>query len=93
MDRIRFDEVTAKAASERACRVVEVQFDDDENIFDVTIARLDDTPVTIDDCEYVHRAVLTAFDRNVEDYSMTVGSVGLSSEEADMQLEAIENEK
>lgn len=93
MDRIKFDEVIARAVGERACEVVEIQFDDDENIFDVTIGRLDGSSVTIADCEYVHRAVLAAFDRNVEDYSMTVGSAGLSPEEADRQLEEMENEK
>ena len=34
----------------------------------------------------MHRAVLAAFDRNVEDYALTVGSVGISAEEADALL-------
>ena len=38
------------------------------------------------DCEYVHRAVLAAFDRDIEDYALTVGSAGISSEEADQML-------
>ncbi len=88
MDRLRFDAVLEKAAGERGCEVVEVSFNDDDNIFEVTIDKKDGL-VDLSDCEFVHRAVLDAFDRNVEDYSLTVGSLGLSSEEADKILETI----
>ncbi len=77
-----FKKVIEKAASERDCRVVEIGFNDDDNVFDVTIDK-DEEPVGMDDCEYVHRAVLAAFDRNVEDYALTVGSVGIDAAEAD----------
>ena len=64
-----------KAASERGCRLVALSFDDDNNVFDATVASLDgEALVSLDDCEYVHRAVLAAFDRNIEDYALTVGS-------------------
>ena len=77
-----------KAAAEKGCKVVEVIFDDDENVFEVTIDK-EQGPVDIEDCEYVHRAILDAFDRNIEDYSLTVSSVGLSPEEADKLLETV----
>ena len=77
------------AAEERGCRVVNLVFNDDDNVFDVTIGRNDATPVDLADCEFVHRAVLAAFDRNVEDYALTVGSVGIDPEEADKMLETI----
>ncbi len=88
MDRNKFESVLAQAAAERGCAVVELAFDDDDNIFEVTIDKKDGL-VDLEDCEYVHRAVLGAFDRNVEDYSLTVGSLGLSPEEADKILETI----
>ena len=88
MNRSEFESVLLHAAEQRGCKVVDLMFDDDENIFEVTIDR-EDSPVDIEDCEFVHRAILDAFDRNVEDYSLTVSSVGLSSEEADRLLETV----
>ena len=46
--------------------------------------------VDLQDCEYIHRAILAAFDRNVEDYSLTVSSRGIDPEEADQLLRSIE---
>lgn len=88
MDRIKFHKVVEKAASERGCSVIGVKFDDDDNIFDVTLVK-DGSDVELADCEYVHRAVLAAFDRNVEDYALTVGSAGLDAEDADRILNTI----
>lgn len=88
MNRNEFEAVVAKAASQRDCVVVEIKFDDDENVFEVTIDK-EGGPVELADCEFVHRAVLGTFDRNIEDYSMTVSSKGLSSEEADELLQTI----
>lgn len=88
MDRNKFQEIVEKAAQERGCVVVEIQWDDDDNVFDVTV----DKPhgdVDLQDCEYVHRAVLAAFDRNIEDYSLTVGSLGIDAAEADELLKTI----
>ena len=78
------------AASQRGCSVVDLMFNDDDNVFEVTIDRTDGAPVDLADCEYVHRAVLGAFDRNVEDYALTVGSVGVDPDEADEMLKTIE---
>lgn len=88
MNRSEFESVLLKAAEQRGCKVVDLMFDDDENVFEVTIDR-EESPVDIEDCEFVHRAILDAFDRNIEDYSLTVSSVGLSPEEADRLLETV----
>ena len=47
-----------------------------DNVLDVTIDSL--RGVTLDDCMTVNNAVLTAFDRDVEDYELNVGSYGIS---------------
>jgi ribosome maturation factor RimP len=57
---------------------------DDDNNIEVTIDKQGGADLS--DCEYVHRAVLAAFDRDIEDYALTVGSVGISAEEADSLL-------
>ena len=88
MDKNEFLKVTGNAVQERGCILADVKFDDDENVFEVTIDK-QDADVTLEDCEYVHRAILAAFDRNVEDYSLTVSSLGIDAEEADEMLKSI----
>lgn len=83
MEKTELQPVLDKAAAERGCRVVEIAADDDNN-FDVTIDK--DGGADLADCEFVHRAVLAAFDRDIEDYALTVGSLGISPEEADTLL-------
>lgn len=85
MEKTELLKVLDKAVQERGCSLVELEFDDDDNVFVVTIDK-EGPGVDISDCEYVHRAVLAAFDRNIEDYSLTVSSVGISPEEADELL-------
>ena len=82
--------VLEKASAERGCVLVGLDFDDDDNVFTATIDK-EGADVELSDCEYVHRAVLAAFDRNVEDYSMTVTSLGIDAAEADEILRTIEN--
>lgn len=89
MEKAAFEKVLASAAEERGCKVVELLFNDDDNIFDVTLDK--ESGVDLDDCEYVHRAILAAFDRNIEDYALTVSSMGLSAEEADELLNTIKD--
>ena len=48
-----------------------------DNIVEVLLDSMGD--VTIDDCVRVNNAVLAAFDRDVEDYELTVGSYGITS--------------
>lgn len=80
-----------KAAAERGCLLAGLELDEDNNI-EVLIDR-DGADVDLADCEYVHRAVLAAFDRDIEDYALTVSSVGISAEEADALLSNGESDK
>ncbi len=88
MDREKFQNVVDTAVGERGCSLVELKFDDDDNVFEVVISKAGGS-VDLSDCEYVHRAVLAAFDRNVEDYALTVGSAGMDAAEADEMLKSI----
>jgi len=89
MEQKVFKEVLEKAAAECGCVLADLAFDDDDNVFVVTIDK-PGADVGLSDCEYVHRAVLAAFDRNVEDYSLTVTSLGIDAAEADEMLKTIE---
>ena len=89
MERDALLKVVETAAAERGCAVVDLKFDDDENVFEVTIDKAD-APVELADCEHVHRAVLAAFDRDVEDYALTVTSLGISGAEADEMLKTLD---
>ncbi len=88
MDLVKFKEVVTLAATERGCELVELMLNDDDNVFEVVIDRKDGN-VDLGDCEYIHRAVLAAFDRNIEDYALTVGSAGIDAAEADEMLKTI----
>ena len=55
-----------------------------DNIINVDLDSM--SSVDIDQCIMVNDAVLAAFDRNIEDYSLTVSSLGISAEEADALL-------
>ena len=83
MEKEELQKVLQQAASERACSIVALEMDDDNNI-EVTVGR--EGGVSLEDCEYVHRAVLKAFDRDVEDYALTVSSPGIPAAEADAVL-------
>ena len=48
-----------------------------DNVIDVALDS--DEDITIDDCVSVNDAVLAAFDRDDEDYELTVGSYGITS--------------
>ena len=71
-----------EAVSQRGCVLADLDWDDDDNIFVVTIDK-EGSDVELSDCEFVHRALLAAFDRDIEDYSLTVTSAGISADEAD----------
>ncbi|MBO8480423.1 MAG: hypothetical protein IAB76_04865 [Bacteroidetes bacterium] len=88
MERDRFQKVVEDAARERGCVLVGIDFNDDDNVFEVIIDK-EDGEVDLSDCEFVHRAVLAAFDRDVEDYALTVSSAGITPDEADEMLETI----
>ena len=84
MDEAKLRAVAQAAAEKQGCNIVALTLDDDNNI-EISLAK-SGTPVELQDCESVHRAVLAAFDRDVEDYALTVSSEGLSPEEADRLL-------
>lgn len=84
MDEAKLRAVAQAAAEKQGCSIVALTLDDDNNI-EITLAK-SGAPVELQDCESVHRAVLAAFDRDVEDYALTVSSEGLSPEEADRLL-------
>ena len=88
MERDLFQKVVEEAAAQRGCVLVDIDFNDDDNVFEVTIDR-ENGGVDLSDCEFVHRAVLAAFDRDVEDYALTVSSVGIAPDEADEMLDTI----
>ena len=90
MEKDKLLSVLESAAAVRGCSVAALDFNDDDNIFTATIDR-EDGDITLEDCETVHRAVLKAFDRNIEDYSMTVTSRGIDAAEADRMLETIKD--
>ena len=90
MEKEQLLKVLRTAAEARGCVLADLDFNDDDNVFTATIDRPGGN-ISLEDCETVHRAVLKAFDRNVEDYSMTVTSAGIDAEEADRMLETIKD--
>lgn len=92
MDLQKFKEVVENAARERGCIVADMSLNDDDNVFEVIIDR-EGGDVDLADCEYVHRAVLTNFDRNIEDYALTVSSAGIDAAEADAILNTTNENK
>ncbi|HAZ74152.1 MAG TPA: hypothetical protein DHU72_07010 [Rikenellaceae bacterium] len=82
MDLLKFKEIVNEAAAARGCAVVEMTLNDDDNVFEVVIDK-ENGDVDLSDCESVHRAVLDNFDRNIEDYALTVSSAGIDAAEAD----------
>ena len=48
-----------------------------DNVIDVSLDTMQGS-ISIDDCVRVNDAVLAAFDRDVEDYELTVGSYGIT---------------
>ena len=91
MDRTELQKVLDTAAAERGCAIVDLAFDEDDNVIEVTINKENEN-VSLADCEFIHRSVLAAFDRNIEDYALTVSSAGISGAEADEMLKNIGNE-
>ena len=65
----------ASAAENIGCFIVDVKVSRDNDIT-LTIDR-EEGVVTMDDCVALNDAFLAAFDRDVEDYSLTVTSAGL----------------
>lgn len=75
MDKHRLIETVETVIASRACFLVEVTVSADNDI--VVAIESEEGSVDMDDCVAVNNAVLDAFDRDVEDYSLTVTSAGL----------------
>lgn len=76
IDKELLAETVGKALEQTDCFLVDVSVDSTNRI----VVEIDsDTGVDIDTCAGVTRAVEAAFDRDVEDYELEVGSTGLTS--------------
>lgn len=76
IDKTALTQVINQALEDTDMFLVEVKVSRD-NIIDVALDSMGD--INIDDCVMVNNAVLDAFDRDVEDYELTVGSYGITS--------------
>lgn len=75
MDKLRLIETVEPVIASRGCFLVEVTISADNDI--VVAIESEEGSVDMDDCVAVNDAVLDAFDRDVEDYALTVTSAGL----------------
>ena len=76
IDKTELIAVVEQALDDSDLFVVEVTVSAD-NVIDVSLDGMRD--ITLDDCIRVDKAVHAAFDQDVEDYELTVGSYGLTS--------------
>lgn len=75
MDKLRLIETVEPVIASRGCFLVEVTVSADNDI--MVAIESEEGSVDMDDCIAVNDAVLAAFDRDVEDYALTVTSAGL----------------
>ena len=75
MDRQKLIETVEPVIASRGCFLVDVTVSADNDI--VVTIESGEGSVDMDDCVAVNDAVLDAFDRDVEDYALTVTSAGL----------------
>lgn len=75
MDKKKILDTIEPSVSSRGCFIVDVSVSKDNDII-VTIEK-DEGTVDLEDCESVNDAFLAAFDKDTEDYSLTVTSAGL----------------
>ena len=76
IDKKELTEVVNRALEGSDLFLVQVTVSSD-NVIDVALDSAGD--ISIDDCVRVDKAVHAAFDQDVEDYELTVGSYGISS--------------
>ena len=76
IDRTALEQVINEALEGTKMYLVTLKVSKD-NVIDVALDS--DEDITIDDCVAVNDAVLEAFDRDVEDYELTVGSYGITA--------------
>ncbi|MBR5171469.1 MAG: ribosome assembly cofactor RimP [Muribaculaceae bacterium] len=76
IDRTELEKVINESLEGTKMYLVTLQVSKD-NVIEVALDS--DEDITIDDCVAVNDAVLAAFDRDDEDYELTVGSYGITS--------------
>mgnify|MGYP002626142148 CR=1 FL=1 len=76
IDKTSLEQVINEALEGTKMFLVSIKVSKD-NVIDVALDS--DEDITIDDCVAVNDAVLAAFDRDQEDYELTVGSYGITS--------------
>ena len=76
IDKTALEQVINEALEGTKMYLVTIKVSKD-NVIDVALDS--DEDITIDDCVAVNDAVLAAFDRDDEDYELTVGSYGITS--------------
>lgn len=76
IDTDKLTQVVEQALQGSDLFLVDVAIDHQEAVVEVTIDGMQG--VTLDDCVMVNNAVLAAFDRDKEDFELTVGSYGIS---------------
>ena len=76
IDKTTLEQVINEALEGTKMYLVTIKVSKD-NVIDVALDS--DEDITIDDCVAVNDAVLAAFDRDDEDYELTMGSYGITS--------------
>ena len=76
IDTDKLTQVVEQALQGSDLFLVDVAIDHQEAVVEVTIDGMQG--VTLDNCVMVNNAVLAAFDRDKEDFELTVGSYGIS---------------
>ena len=76
IDKTALEQVIIEALEGSKLYLVTLQVSKD-NVIDIALDS--DEDITIDDCVAVNNAVHAAFDRDDEDYELTVGSYGITS--------------
>ena len=76
IDKKEMEQVVEQFVADKDLFLVEINIDHSDNIVEVLIDSMDS--VTLDDCVAVNDAILEHFDRDREDFELTVASYGIS---------------
>lgn len=76
IDKKEMQQVVERFVADKDLFLVEINIDHSDNIVEVLIDSMDS--VTLDDCVAVNDAILSHFDRDKEDFELTVASYGIS---------------
>lgn len=76
IDKEKMTQVVGEFIKDRDLFLVGIDIDNAENVVEVMLDSMNS--VSIDDCVAVNNAILGAFDRDKEDFELTVSSYGIS---------------